>query len=89
MPSPHNHNKQAKNKADKTAAFKKHKEEAKKLSGKTSASKKPTQDEAALKLALGSKLTTALVIQHHMSQSDAESVFESVYKEVVENKQKN
>ena len=36
--------------------------------------KKPRKDEAALKLALGSKLTTALVTQHHKSQADAESL---------------
>jgi hypothetical protein len=88
MPSPHNH-KWAKNKADKTAAFKECKEEATKLSGGTSANKKPKQDEAALKLALGYKFTSALVTQHHMSQADAESVFNSIYKDVVESKQEN
>jgi hypothetical protein len=51
--------------------------------------KKPKQDMAALKLALGSRLTTALVTQHHMSQADAESVFNSVYKDVVKNKQED
>ncbi len=89
MPFPHNHDKWAKNKADKTAAFKKRKEKAKKLSGGTSANKKPEQDKAALKLAFGSRLATALVTQNHMSQADAESVFDSVYKDVVENKQDN
>ncbi len=89
MPSPHNRNKWAKNKTDKTAALMKCKQEVKKSSGGTSMNKKPKQDKAALKLALGSRLTTALVTQHHMSQADTESVFDSVYKDVVKKNQDN
>jgi hypothetical protein len=76
MPYPHNHDKWAKNKASKTATFKKRKEEDKKSSGSgNSANKKLKKGDEALKLALGTKLTTTLVKQHHMSQADAESAF--------------
>jgi hypothetical protein len=87
MPSPHNHNKWAKNKANKTAAFKKHKEEAKK-SGKFESAKKVNPNDT-LKLALGNKLAAALVTQHHMMQTEAESLFNSVCKDVIEDNQEN
>ncbi len=51
--------------------------------------KKPKQDNA-LKLALSSKFTTELVTQHHMSQINAEVVFNSVYnKAIAEGQQEN
>ncbi len=50
---------------------------------------KPKQDNA-LKLALSSKLTTALVTQHYMSQINSEAVFNSVYNEAIaEGQQEN
>jgi hypothetical protein len=89
MPHPHNHEAWAKAKAEKTTAFKKCKEEEKKKSPGGSPPKKPKQDDA-LKLALSSNLTTALVIQHHTSQIDAEVVFNSVYnKAIAEGQQEN
>jgi hypothetical protein len=82
MPSPHNHEEWAKSKADKTAAFKKRKEEAKK-SGKSESTKK-VKPNNTLKLALGNKLAAACVTQHHMMQTEAESLFNLVYKEFIE-----
>jgi hypothetical protein len=89
MPHPHDHEVWAKAKAEKTPAFKKCKEqEKKKLTGNYPL-KKPKQDDA-LKLALSSKLTTALVTQHHMSQINAEPVLNSVHnKAIAEGQQKN
>ena len=86
MPSPHNHDEWAKAKAEKTAAFKKRKEDMKKSPDGTPAAKKAKQDGGELKLQLGSKLTSALVTQHHMTQADAEDVFNTVFKEVYEQK---
>ncbi len=75
MPSqPHNHNKWAKIKAVKTAAFKKCKEEAKKSGPRPDATNKTKPDDA-LKLALGNKLAADLMTQYHMTQSKAESIF--------------
>jgi hypothetical protein len=89
MPHPHNHEAWVKAKAKKTAAFKKRKEEEKKKPTGGSLPKKPKQDNA-LKLALSSKLTTALVTQHHMSQINAEAVFNTVYnKAIAEGQQGN
>ncbi len=48
--------------------------------------KKAKQDGGDLKLQLGSKLTSALVTQHHMTQADAEDVFNSVFEQVYEQK---
>ncbi len=87
MPLPHNHDEWAKSKADKTAAFKKHKEEAKK-SGKSESTKKAKPNNT-LKLALDDKLTTALMTQHHMMQIEAESLFNLVYNNVIEDHQEN
>ncbi len=87
MPSSHNHNKWAKSKANKTAAFKKCKEGAKK-SGKSESAKKAKPNDT-LKLALGNKLAAALVTQHHMMQNEAESLFNLVYNDVIEDHQGN
>jgi hypothetical protein len=77
MPLPHDHDAWAKAKADKTAAFKKRKEEAMKSGGKSESAKKAKPNGKALKLAaLGKKMTTALVNQHHMSQTKAETLFD-------------
>lgn len=86
MPSPHDHDEWVKAKAEKTAAFKKRKEEMKKTPNGSPTAKKAKQEGGDLKLQLGSKLTSALVTQHHMTQADAEDVFNSVYKEVYEQK---
>jgi hypothetical protein len=88
-PSPHDHNEWAKAKADKTAAFNKQKEEAKKSRGKLASAKKAKPNNKALKLALGKKMTTALVTQPHMSQTEAENLFNSVYKETMDATQGN
>ncbi len=87
MPLPHNHNEWAKSKADKTAAFKKRKEDAKK-SGKSESAKKAKLNDT-LKLALGDKIAAALVTQHHMTQNEAESLFNFVYNDVIEDNQEN
>jgi hypothetical protein len=84
MPSPHNHDEWVKAKAEKTAAFKKRRDEMKKSPDGPPAAKKIKQEGGDLKLQLGSKLTSALVTQHHMTQADAEDVFNSVYKDVYE-----
>jgi hypothetical protein len=78
MPLLHDHDEWAKAKADKTAAFKKRKEEAKKSGGKSALAKKAKPNNKALKLVLGKKMATALVTQHHMSQTEAENLFNSV-----------
>ena len=52
----------------------------------TPAAKTANQDGGELKLQLGSKLTSALVTQHHMTQADAEDVFNTVFKEVYDQK---
>ncbi len=89
MPFPRDHKGWAKTNAKKTTTFKKRKEEEKKkLDSNVTGNKKPKKDEA-LKLALSSKLTTALVTQHHVSQADAEAVFDSVYKDVVADGKEN
>ncbi len=63
-------------------------EEKKKPTG-GSPPKKPKQYNS-LKLALSSKLTTALVTQHHMFKINAEAVFNSVYnKAIAEGQQEN
>jgi hypothetical protein len=81
MPYPHNHDEWAQVKADKTAAFKKRKEEAKKSSEKpTSPPKKPKTKSEDLKLALGSKIASALVTHCHMGQAEAENMFDMIYK---------
>jgi hypothetical protein len=87
MPLLHNHGKWAKSKANKTAAFKKRKEKAKK-SGKSESAKK-VKPNNALKLALGDKLSAARVTQHPMMQTEAESLFNLVYKDVIEDNQEN
>jgi hypothetical protein len=87
MPSPHNQDKWAKSKANKTAAFKKRKEEAKKF-GESEFAKKAKPNNT-LKLALDDKLTAALMTQHHMMQNDAESLFNSVYNNVIEDNQES
>jgi hypothetical protein len=58
---PHDHDEWVKAKADKTAAYNKGKEEAKKSGGKSASAKKAKPNAKALKLALGKKMTTALV----------------------------
>jgi hypothetical protein len=78
-----------KSKADKTAAFKKRKEEAKKSGGKSALAKKAKPNDEALKLVLGKKMTTALVTQHHMSQTEAENLFNTVYNETMDVTQGN
>jgi hypothetical protein len=87
MPSPHDHDNWATRKADKTAAFKKRKAEAKK-SGNSKATKKVKPNDA-LKLAVGDKLTTALMTQYHMMQTKAEFIFNLIYKDVINNSQEN
>ena len=82
MPSPHNHDEWVKAKAEKTAAFKKCKEDMKKSANAAPTAKKAKQDGGYLELQLGSKLTSALITQHHLTQADAEDVFNSVYKDV-------
>jgi hypothetical protein len=89
MTLPHDHNEWAKAKADKTAAFKKQKEEDKKSRVKSALAKKAKPNNEALKLALGKKMTTALVTQHHMSQTEAENLFDSIYKETLDAVQGN
>jgi hypothetical protein len=89
MPFPHDHNEWVKAKAAKTAAYKKGKEEAKKSGGKTNSAKKATPNGKALKLALGEKMTTALITQHHMTQTEAKTLFDSIYKETMEEVQEN
>jgi hypothetical protein len=89
MPLPHDHDPWAKAKVDKTAAFKKRKKEAKKSGGKSKLAKKSKPNGEALKLVLGKKMTTALVTQHHMSQTKAETLFDSVYKETMEDAEGN
>jgi hypothetical protein len=89
MPLPHDHDELAKAKADKTAAFKKQKKEAKKSRGKSVLAKKARPNNEALKLALDKKMTTALVTQHHMSQTEAEILFNSVFKETLDAGQGN
>ena len=44
---------------------------------------KPTDDK--LKLALSDKLTSALVTQYHLSQSEADELFKNAYTEAQEN----
>jgi hypothetical protein len=70
MPLPHDYNEWANAKADKTAAFKKQKEEAKKSRGRSALAKEAKPNAKAL-LALGKKMMTALITQHHMSQTEA------------------
>ncbi len=89
MPLPHDQDEWEKAKADKTAAFKKQKEEAKKSRGKSVLAKKAKPNDKALKLALGKKMTTALITQHHMSQTEAENLFNSTYKETLDAAQGN
>jgi hypothetical protein len=89
MPFPHDNDEWVKAKAAKTAAYKKCKEEAKKSGGKTNSAKKAKPNGKALKLALGDKMTTALITQHHMTQTEAETLFNSVYKETMEEVQEN
>jgi hypothetical protein len=81
MPLPNDHDAWAKAKADKTAAFKKRKEEAKKSGGKPASAKKAKPNGKELKLALGKKMTTALMTHCHMGQSEMENLFDSVYKD--------
>jgi hypothetical protein len=82
MPHPHKSGGMGKDKGQEDRCFKKCKEEERKKQAGNSPPKKPKQDKA-LKLALGSRLTTALVTQHHMSQTNAEAVFNSIYNEAV------
>ncbi len=89
MPFPHDHNEWVKAKAAKTAAYKKRKEEAKKSEGKANSAKKARHNGKALKLALGEKMTTALITQHHMTQTESETLFDSVYKKTMEEVQEN
>jgi hypothetical protein len=45
-------------------------------------SNKKAETGNQLKLALSNKLTQALVTQHHLSQTEADELFNKVYKEV-------
>ena len=82
MPAPHDHGAWAKAKAERVEKFKKTKrdKEGGKGSGTGSSSKKHKTDEK-LKLALSDKLTQALVTQHHLSQTEADEVFNKAFQE--------
>ena len=53
------------------------------MDGDASPSKK-AKTGSQLKLALSDKLTQALITQHHLSQTEADELFNKVYKEVKE-----
>jgi hypothetical protein len=82
MPAPHDHGAWAKAKAERVEKFKKAKrdKEGGKGSGTGSPPKKHKADEK-LKLALSDKLTQALVTQHHLSQTEADEVFNKAFQE--------
>ena len=81
MKHPHDHEAWLERKAQ----FKKWKEECegqtrkRKADDSAGASQQPSQSK--LKLALNQKLSTALVTQHHLSQTEADSLFNEMYQE--------
>jgi hypothetical protein len=82
MPSPHDHDAWSKAKADCKEKLKCGKRSADAAMGKAN-SAQPTKKHKAgdLKLKLSKKITTALVIQHHLSQQEADAVFANAFKE--------
>ncbi len=90
MPAPHNHDAWAKAKAEKVEKYKRSKRDKegvlKGRDGDASSNKK-AKTGSQLKLALSDKLTRALVIQHHLSQTKANKLFNKVYKKVEEDQE--
>jgi len=80
MPAPHDHNAWTKAKAERVEKFKRGKRDKEGGKGKESGPAKKHEADDKLKLALNDKLTRgALVTQHHLSQNEAEELFNKVF----------
>ena len=90
MAFPHDHDAWAVKKADRNKHFREKRErqkEAKSSEAAAGSTKKPKSEPTGekLKLALSDKLTSALVTQYHLSQTEADDLFKNAYKEAQEN----
>jgi len=90
MAFPHDHDAWAVKKADRNKHFREKRErqkEAKSSEAAAGGAKKPKPEptDEKLKLALSDKLTSALVTQYHLSQTEADELFKTAYKEAQEN----
>ena len=81
MPAPHDHDAWAKAKAEHVEKFKRRKQDKEDGKAKESGPAKKYKADDKLKLALNDKLTQALVTQHHLSQNEAEELFNKVFQE--------
>jgi len=81
MPAPHDHDAWAKAKAECVEKFKCGKRDKEGGKAKESDLAKKHKADDKLKLALNDKLTQALVTQHHLSQNEAEELFNKVFQE--------
>ena len=88
MAFPHNHDAWVVKKKERTKHYREKRDrEAKSPDAAAGSAKKPkpkpTDDK--LKLALSDKLTSALVKQYHLSQTEADELFKTAYTEAQEN----
>ena len=81
MPAPHDHDAWAKAKAERVEKFKRGKRDKEGGKAKVSGPGKKHKADDKLKQALNDKLTQALVTQHHLSQNEAEELFNKVFQE--------
>ena len=81
MPAPHDHDAWAKAKAEHVEKIKRGKQDKEGGKAKESGPAKKHKAVDKLKLALNDKLTQALVTQHHLSQNEAEELFNKVFQE--------
>jgi hypothetical protein len=81
MPAPHDHDAWAKAKAERVEKFKRLKQDKEDGKARESGPAKKHNADDKLKLALNDKLTQALVTQHHLSQNEAEELFNKVFQE--------
>ena len=81
MLAPHDHDVWAKAKAERIEKFKHGKRDKEGGKAKESGPAKKHNADDKLKLALNDKLTQALVTQHHLSQNEAEELFNKVFQE--------
>jgi len=81
MPAPHDHDAWAKAKAEHVEKIKRGKQDKEGGKAKESSPAKKHKADDKLKLTLNNKLTQALVTQHHLSQNEAEELFNKVFQE--------
>ena len=80
MAFPHNHDAWVVKKTDRTKHYHEKRDREEKSPDATAGSaNKPKPADDKLKLALSDKLTSALVAQYHLSQTEADELFKTAY----------